>query len=443
VNVPLTPDATVYAAAVLLVLASGLLFGAAPIRQLLRTDPYATIKSGARTTTGPRLALRDVLVIVQIAICAVLVTSSLVAVRGLARSLHGGFGFDSRNVMLVNPQIDMAGYRDDQVPAFQRRSLEAMAALPDVSSVAIMNAIPLTGGVDEGRIFRDDAADFRPASAAATATILKVSPDYFRTAATRLILGRDFTWHDGTDTPRVAVVNAEFARRMFGSVAAAPARYFKLQNGTRIDVVGVAEDGKYVALTEDPRPAVFLPIAQFPASDSWLVIRAGSNSPQLAAAIKGRLRELDPALPALIQTWDDAMAIPLFPARMATAALGVLGLMGAMLAVTGVFGIAACSVGQRLKEFGIRLALGAPRSQVLWSSLRRPLRLLALGSVAGLALGVVASRVLGFLVYEATPRDPVVLSGAVLAMAALGVVATWIPARRALSLDPLMLIRDE
>jgi ABC-type antimicrobial peptide transport system permease subunit len=137
------------------------------------------------------------------------------------------------------------------------------------------------------------------------------------------------------------------------------------------------------------------------------------------------------------------MTIPLFPARMATAALGVLGLMGAMLAVTGVFGIAACSVGQRLKEFGIRLALGAPRSQVLWSSLRRPLRLLALGSVAGLVLGVVASRVLGFLVYEATPRDPVVLSGAVLAMSALGVVATWIPARRALSLDPLMLIRDE
>ncbi|HYM25232.1 MAG TPA: ABC transporter permease [Vicinamibacterales bacterium] len=443
VNVPLTPDATVYAVAVLMAFVSGLLFGAAPVRQLLRTDAYATMKAGLRYTAGPRLALRDVLVIVQIAICAVLVTSSLVAVRGLARSLNSGLGFDPRNVMLVNTPIEMAGYHDDQVPAFQKRSLEAMAALPDVVSVAIVNAIPLTGGVEEDRIFRGEATDLRPANAAATASILKISPEYLHTAGTTLLAGREFTWHDDTGAPRVAVINAEFARRMFGSVAAAPGRYFRLQNGTQIEVVGVAEDGKYDALTEDPRPAVFLPIVQFPSNDAWLVIRSAGNTPQRAAAIEGKLRELDPALPALIQTWDGAMTIPLFPARMAAAALGVLGLMGAMLAVTGIFGIAACSVSQRLKEFGIRMALGAQPMQVLRSSLARPLRLLMLGSVAGLVLGVVISRVLEFLVYEANPRDPVVLAGAVLAMSALGIVATWIPARRALSLDPLTLLRDE
>jgi ABC-type antimicrobial peptide transport system permease subunit len=137
------------------------------------------------------------------------------------------------------------------------------------------------------------------------------------------------------------------------------------------------------------------------------------------------------------------MSAPLFPARIATAALGILGLIGAMLSVTGVFGMAAYSVSRRLKELGIRAALGARNGQLLRAALGRPLRLLALGSVAGLFFGVLASRVLAFIVYQATPRDPLVLAGAVVAMSLLGLVATWIPAQRALSLDPLMLLRED
>ena len=160
-------------------------------------------------------------------------------------------------------------------------------------------------------------------------------------------------------------------------------------------------------------------------------------------AIKSKLSGLDPALPPLIQTWESSMALPLFPARMATAALGVLGLIGAMLSVTGVFGMAAYSVSHRLKELGIRMALGAQNKQILRAALARPVKVLALGSIAGLFFGILASRLLAFVVFQATPRDPVVLAGAVLVMALLGVLATWIPAQRALSLDPLMLLRDE
>lgn len=221
-------------------------------------------------------------------------------------------------------------------------------------------------------------------------------------------------------------------------------RYFKLLDGTRIQVVGVAQDGKYESLTEDPMPAAFLPILQSPESDTWLVVRSGGGDAQpLAAAIHGKLSELDPGLPSFIQTWDDAMGIPLFPARMATAALGILGLMGAMLSVTGIFGMAAYTVSQRRRELGIRIALGARRDQVLRASLGRPVRLLAVGSVAGLFLGILAARLLAFIVWQATSRDPLVLAGAVLAMSLLGLLATWIPARRALSLDPLILLRDE
>ena len=137
------------------------------------------------------------------------------------------------------------------------------------------------------------------------------------------------------------------------------------------------------------------------------------------------------------------MDIPLFGPRMATISLGVMGLMGAMLSITGIFGMAAYSVSKRLRELGIRIALGAQRKEVLQAALGRPFKLLAFGSVAGLILGILASRVLAYVVYQATPRDPLVLAGAVLTMLLLGLVATWIPARRALKVDPLVLLRVE
>jgi ABC-type antimicrobial peptide transport system permease subunit len=137
------------------------------------------------------------------------------------------------------------------------------------------------------------------------------------------------------------------------------------------------------------------------------------------------------------------MDVILFGPRMATVSLGVLGLMGMMLSVTGIFGMAAYSVSKRLKELGIRLALGAQRMELLQAALGRAVRLLAIGSAAGLLLGILAARVLAFIVYQATPRDPLVLAGVVLAMLLLGLVATWIPAQRALSVDPLILLREE
>jgi ABC-type antimicrobial peptide transport system permease subunit len=133
----------------------------------------------------------------------------------------------------------------------------------------------------------------------------------------------------------------------------------------------------------------------------------------------------------------------LFASRVATVSLGVLGGIGAMLAITGIFGMAAYSVSKRLRELGIRVALGAHRKEVLQAALGRPLKLLALGSAAGLVLGILATRVLAFIVYQATPRDPLVLAGVVLAMLLLGLLATWIPAQRALSVDPLILLREE
>ncbi|HYL95151.1 MAG TPA: FtsX-like permease family protein, partial [Terriglobales bacterium] len=253
-----------------------------------------------------------------------------------------------------------------------------------------------------------------------------------------------FTWHDDKNAPRVAVVNDELARKVFGGADRALGRYFKLRDGTRIQVVGIVENGKYTAnLAEDHQSAIFLPLLQSPWSETWLVLRSDQDPRQLAAAIRAKLRDLDAGLPAFIQTWDSEMNGALFAPRMATLSLGVLGMMGALLSIIGIFGMAAYSVSKRKRELGIRIALGAQRKEVLQAALGRAVRLLAIGSAVGLLVGILASRVLTFIVYQATPRDPLVLAGCVLAMALLGLAATWVPAQRALAIDPMVLLREE
>jgi len=444
-NMPVNPDASVYATALLLSLASGLLFGAVPLKQILRTDAYQIIKSGTTSAVGRQLTARDLLLGVQVAICAVLVTSSIVAVRGLMRSLHSDFGFEPRNAMLIDTDLNMAGYRDDAVPAMQKRMIDAMATIPEASAVALVSTPPLHAACcSRSNVFTNETTDLRPSAAAAGAEMFSISPEYFRAAGTALLAGRDVTWQDDKTAPRVAVVNQEFARRIFGSVTNAMGRYYRLPDGKRVQVVGIVEDGKYsVDLTDPLPPAMFFPLLQSPSTETFIVVRSTASPQQLAAAIRAKLRDLDSGLLSFIQPWNRAMDAALFPSRMAALSLGVLGMMGGVLSITGVFGMAAYSVSKRLRELGIRMALGAQRKEVLQAALGRAFKLLVFGSTACLLLGILASRLLAFIVYQATPRDPLVLAGVVVAMAFLGLVAMWIPAQRALSIDPAILLREE
>src|SRR5205823_6443797 len=190
--------------------------------------------------------------------------------------------------------------------------------------------------------------------------------------------------------------------------------YFEMQDGTRVQVAGMTENGKYSSLTEDPHAAMFLPILQSPSSAVYLVVRSSRNPQLLGPAIRSTLHRLDAALPVDMETRYDEMVTVLFPAQMATITLGVMGGIGALLAITGIFGMAAYSVSKRLRELGIRVALGAQRKEVLKAALGRAFKLLTFGSAAGLLLGILASRVLASIVYQATPRDPLVLAGVVL-----------------------------
>lgn len=446
VHVPINPDASTYIVAILLALLSGLLCGLAPVRQIFGTAPWGVVKTGVVTTRAKRMpGLRDVLLVVQIAVCAILMTTSLVAVRGLDRTVHSNFGFRPDHALLMNTELRMAGYDGDRAAAMQRRMLDAAAAVPGVQSAALISYIPLGFGWSDTTVFADGTTDFRQSNAAAEPMDYSVSPGYFQAAGTTLLAGHDITWYDDKNTPNVAVVNREFARKLFGSVSKAIGGHFihGMDTRARIEVVGVVEDGKYISLTEEAKPAFFVPLQQAPYTTTTMVVRTSGDPQSEAPALREAIRSLDDELPFTITTWNQSLISALFGARAAAVALGVLGLLGVILAITGIFGMASYSVSKRLKEMGIRMALGADQMQVLRAALGRAFRLLAFGSLAGLLLGVAATRVLSVIVYQATPLDPVVLAGTILVMLLVGLIATWAPAQRALHVRPARLLREE
>lgn len=443
INVPVNPDFRTYTVAFLLAVLSGLLFGVVPIGQVLRADPWQVIRTGSGAGGVKKFMLRDVLLVVQIAICALLVTSSLVAVRGMMRSLRGNYGFSPQSVMLVNSDLRMSGYSVDNVAQMQRRMIDAAAAIPGVSSVGTVDNVPLGISNDDSDVFSDSTTDYRPTNAAGDAMNYVISPGYLEASGTKLLAGRDLKPEDGKSAPIVALINRQFAVRIFGSVQKAVGGHFKFWSGNRAEVVGVVEDGKYRTLSEDPGFAMFFSFQQHPGTNTWLVVRSQRDPQEMAQALDRTMHGLDSSLPLSIEPWTQQMDTALFTVRVATISLGVLGLLGAMLAITGVFGMASYVVSKRLRELGIRVALGAGRREILRTALGRALRLLAIGSAAGVVLGVLGTRVLASIVYQATPKDPLVLGGVTLAMLLLGLLAAWVPARRALAVDPLILLREE
>ena len=325
----------------------------------------------------------------------------------------------------------------------QQRMIDTAAALPGVTAVGYTSQIPLSLGGGDSFVYPAAPPDYRPTNYAADAMMYHVSPGYLLAAGTALLAGRDLTADDKDKAPVVALVNRNFAVKVFGSVDKAIGGHFKYWGGSRAQVVGVVEDGRYRSLTEDQQPAMFFSFQQIKGSGTWLIVRTSGDPSQLTPALLRALHSLDSGLPLSLRAWTTELNTALFAPRVATIALGVLGMLGALLAVTGVFGMASYVVSKRMRELGIRVALGANRRQVLRTSLGRSMRLLAIGSVLGIVFGFLGSSVLSHIVYQATPRDPVVLIGVCFTMLLLGLAASWLPARRALAVDPMILLREE
>jgi hypothetical protein len=319
--------------------------------------------------------------------------------------------------------------------------LDAARRIQGVTAVGMVSRVPFTGGMRGVPVFRPGTTEFKLDNSVLAPYVFTMSPGYLEAAGTRLLSGRDVSWHDTTSTPYVAIVNATFARKLWGEAAAIGERF--VLRGHLTEVVGVAEDGKYHDLQEPPQPLAYVPLPQNESSEAVFVVRSQRAPNEMTAALKRTLGGLAPDVPLSLQTWPDAVEAELFPVRAATVALGAMGLLAAMLAVTGIFGMAAYGVSRRMKELGIRVALGARTAHVMSAAIGRPMVLLGVGSAIGLLTGVFANRLLRQIVYRSNPGDPAVVAGAVLTMALLGIAASAIPARRALAVDPSKLMREE
>jgi predicted permease len=435
-------DGRVCLAGLALTLGSALLSGMVPARQVWQSSPLQMMKAGPVDSIHlRRFALRDLLLGVQIAICTLLVTASLVAVRGLVGALLAPLGFQPQGAMLADVDLSQVGQAGDAALAKKKAMIEAVRSIPSVTAVGTVSRTPMTGGMHGVPIFRPGTTEFKLHNAVLAPYVFTMSPGYLDAAGIRLLGGRDVAWQDTTKTPYVAIVNETFGQKMWGQAPAIGQRFILW--GKLTEVVGVVKDGKYHDLQEFPQAVVYLPLAQSEDSETVFVVRSPLAPSEMAAVLERTLSGIEPNAPITVESWPDALGGELFPARAATVALGVMGLLAAMLAVTGIFGMAAYSVSRRMKELGIRVALGARKTHVMSAAVGRPIVLLGVGSMLGLLTGIFASRLLGQIVYQANPRDPVVVGGAVLTMALLGIVASAIPARRALAVDPFTLLREE
>jgi predicted permease len=259
VHVTVGPDIRVYGLALLLSLASGILFGLLPARQIWQTDAARVMKGAPGPVLFRHFNLRDLLLGLQIALCTLLVTASLVAARGMQHSLHAPIGFEPQGAILASTDMQMAGYSDKDSLVIQKRMLERTLGIPGVTAAGIINYTPLSGSGNSNGFYREGTTEFTPPHVALGAKYFSISPGYLKAAGTRLIAGRDVTWQDNAGSPKIALVSEIFARQLFGSATAAIGRHFLRGAKDGIEVAGVVEDGKYDSLTEDRQGAVFFP----------------------------------------------------------------------------------------------------------------------------------------------------------------------------------------
>ena len=443
------PQPSLIAIGLLISVFAAIVCGVMPLQQIFRADPNDTIKSGGtQSAAGRRWALRDVLLAAEIALCCVTVTAAFVSLRGLNRALTMDLGFNPRGVVLTRFDLSQAAYSPEAADRFQRLLLEKVAQLPGVESAGYANTTPMANPSTTD-IFDQKTTEFKTSTRAFSPFIYDVAPGFFAAAETPLLTGRDVSYSDTANTPLVAVVNQQFVRSLFhtGHADDAVGRYFRNKNGKLVQIVGIVRNGKYFFLSEDQGEALFYPISQTGDSGIDLIVRSRTNTDNtgdLSAAVRKVIHDMDSSVPLhASESWTSSMSLIFFPTEVATAALGLFGAFGLLLSIAGTFGLASYTVSKRLRELSIRVALGAQARQILSAALGRMLVLLAMGSAIGLAVGVMASRLLSAVVYQASAQDPVILAAVAITMMLTGSLSVAGPVRKTLKIDPANVLREQ
>ena len=440
-DVPLDGSTVVFTAGLTIV--TGLAIGLLTAIAATRIPVEETLRSGGRSSAAagpPRL--RNALVAAEMALSVVLLVGAFLCLQGLRKAREIDLGLDPGRVLTASLQIGSAGYSPETGLAFYRELRRRLAERPGVEEAALASWLPLglagckgSGVVVEGYT--------PPATEDTSYEFAIVSPRYFAALRIPLVAGRDFDEKDDLRGPRVAVVNQAFAERFWPGQDAL-GRRFRTRGEWR-SIVGVARTGKYNRLDESAWPFYWLPDQQgVPDLDLGIAVRAKGDPDLLAAAVRDTVRGLDPGVDLLgTLPLERHVARVFFPQRMASELLLLLGAVSLGLAGLGVYGVMAHVVAQRTREFGVRAALGATRGDVLWLVLRQSLVLSAAGIAVGLGLSFGLTRLVAGFLHGVSPFDPVTYAAVPAFLAAVGVIASGLPARRATRVDPIVALRCE
>ncbi|HEV2206975.1 MAG TPA: FtsX-like permease family protein, partial [Candidatus Acidoferrales bacterium] len=427
-------------------LLSGVLFGLAPALQLSKTDLNSALRDEGRGSTGTRHAAssQNLLVVAQVALSMILLIGSGLLIRSFLQLIDVNPGFDPTNVLTMRINLPPSKYGTNaQMVSFYNEVLRQMQSLPGVSAAAISSALPPTA-----TRFAPILAEGEPVVPIAQRSgvnIETISPDYPKVLRVRLERGREFTAEDDQTAPTVAMVNQAFVRRYWRNENPIGKHIWLGAIVKPVEVVGVFGDEKNNGLGEDPAPEMFLPFPNLPWSHLRLSVRgAGANPLALVPAVRQRLAQIDSDQPVTeVQTLEQILAQSRAQSKFTMALFGIFSAVALVLAIVGIYGVISYAVAQRMQELGIRMALGATQTDVLKLVVGRGLALASAGIAIGLLAPFTLTPLMQSLLYKVSPADPVTIVGSAILFLLAALAASYIPARRAMRVDPVIALRCE
>lgn len=441
-------DGRVLGFTAMLAVTTCLLFGLVPALRATHLGPAAVIHGGGRGTTAgrERFSLRRALVATQVALSLVLLVGALLFVRSLRNLLAVDAGFNSEGVLSVSLDLRRPDYTKERLPVVYRDVLERLSARPGVVSAAQVNFTPVSGSGWNNNIGPDGAV---AGGSGKESYFNRAGPGYFRTMGTPLIAGRDFNDGDTLSSPQVAIVNELFASRFFGGANPVGRTFHRETEAGKpeplFQIVGLVKNTKYYQLREDFLPIGFFPIAQNddPGAGATFVLRTTGSVGEVMRNVKAAVAEVSPAIGIEFRLMSKQLQESLLRERLMATLSGGFGLLAGLLATLGLYGVISYMVARRRKEIGVRIALGADRGRVIRLVLREAGLLLVVGLGVGAVLAFWAGRTASTLLFGLQPHDPATLIAAMSLLAVVALASSYLPARRAAAVEPMVALRDE
>ena len=438
-------DAPVLWFTVLISAITGALFGLAPAAAASRADVQDALKEGSRGSSRSGGTLRNVLAVSEVSLALVLLISSGLIMKSfwLISRVNPGFRADHVLALEIELPTDAKYRADNEQAEFFRRLLAQVAALPGVRSAGIASLLPLNPG-EQRTTFAIEGRPPLQDGQYLTADYRTVSPDYFRTVGIPLQRGRYFTGQDKVDRPRSVVISESAARRFWPDGSDPVGRRMRIGRAGNVEIVGIVGDVKGSGLDQQAAPTLYISYLQAPQFRMSLVVRTAVDPASMIQAVKGAVYAIDKDQPVYnVQTLDQLVSDSQSSSRFTLILLAIFAGVAMALAAVGIYGVISYAVAQRTREIGIRMALGAQRADVLRLVLGQGLILAGIGVAAGLTLALAATRIMARLLFEVSPRDPVIFPAAAAFLAVVALLSTYIPARRAMKLDPTTSLRYE